>query len=85
MVRHQAICQYGQPEPDVLFLQEINIHYSVGFHEKNIHGSNVPLNNVVRATGNDDSFHSCHVRNYTWIDELFNKITALCPRNFLII
>ncbi len=51
MVRHQAICQYGQPEPDVLFLQEINIHYSVGFLEKNIHGSNVPLDNVVRASG----------------------------------
>lgn len=32
-----------------------------------LHG---PASQVI---GNDDSFHSWHVRNYTWIDELFNK------------
>ena len=60
MIGHQAIREKMYSKPARLFLEQMKVFFPVVVLEKNIHGSNAPLHNMVWISGNDYSFHPCH-------------------------
>ncbi len=76
VICHKTIGKILHTEFLGLFNKQSEVFHSVFFSEKDIHGSNPSLNNVMRISPNDNPFHACHERRIFDLKPLTIKKTS---------